>query len=470
MNEILPALCAAGGLLLGAVFVFLLLKAKLAETQSALERKLTEAETSLSHLREQLDQKENHLQEREDKLAAGSDALAQTEQNLALSQAENQNLESKLKEQEKALEENERRLRESFQNLANEILEAKTKKFTETNKENLKGVLQPFGKDLKEFRHKVESYNENNVKARAALRERLDLMQEAQASLSEDAQNLTDALKGQNKKQGDWGEVILERTLEVAGLEEGQQYSLQETFGHQRPDAVIQLPADRQIIVDAKVSLTAYERYCSTEDETESAQALKEHANSLKTHVDGLSKKNYQEIEGITSLDFVLLFVPIEPAFGAALRQEPDLYDYAFRKRIIIVTSTTLLATLRTVENVWRIEKQNLNAEEIARQAAALYDKFEGFLSNLETVGKSLDKASEAHRDAVKQLKTGRGSLVTRVENFKKLGVKPKKALPATFQEEAKEEKDDGKEALALKDLAPETSGTPSEAYEPDES
>lgn len=470
MDLILPILCAVGGLLLGAVFVFLLLKAKLAETKVDLERKLTETETSLTHVREQLAQQENLVRERDEKLDAGSDALAQAEQNLALAQAENENLRNQLKEQAENLEENERRLRESFQNLANDILDAKTKKFTETNKENLKGVLQPFDKDLKDFRQKVESYNENNVKARAALRERLDVMQEAQASLSSDAQNLTDALKGQSKRQGDWGEVILERTLEVAGLEEGQQYSLQETFDHQRPDAVIQLPGDRQIIVDAKVSLTAYERHCSAEDETESAQALKEHAASLKTHVDGLSKKNYQEIEGITSLDFVLLFVPIEPAFGAALRQAPDLYDYAFRKRVILVTSTTLLATLRTVENVWRMEKQNLNAEEIARQAASLYDKFAGFLSNLETVGKSLDKANEAHQNAVKQLKTGRGSLVTKVENFRKLGVKPKKEIPDLFQEEAEVETKHEDLFPASDDPTPETPETSSDANDSDES
>ena len=442
MQEYLPHLCAAGGLLLGFLPAFLFLKSKLAGKDSQLARAEADFENSQHNLAERDERIGKHQQE------AGKlrEELQETGSHLAQARTENKNLQEKLDQQAQAQKEQDKILRERFENLANDILDAKTKKFTDTNKENLKGILEPLDKDLKEFRKKVEDYHGKDNVARATLLERLKSMQADQARLSEDAQNLTDALKGNSKQQGDWGEIMLARTLEVAGLEEGRDFSLQETFDRQRPDAVIKLPDQRQIIVDAKVSLTAYERYCTLEEEQERSTALKDHVASLRHHVDQLAEKDYPAIEGLTTPDFVLLFVPVEPAFGAALRTDPGLYEYAFRKRVVLVTSTTLMATLRTVENVWRIEKQNLNAEEIAKKAGDLYDKFVGFIGNLESVGKALGKADEAYHDAVKKLHTGHGNLLNRTEALRKLGIKAKKELPASYQEKLENSAEDSSE------------------------
>ena len=445
MPEYLPYLCAVGGLLLGVLPSFFLLKTKLAAKDSIIVRADADLENSrknVSEREERLDKQEREIEELRTQLQTSSNQLTQA-------RTENKNLEDKIAEQSEAQQEQEKILRERFENLANDILDAKTKKFTDTNKENLKGILEPLDKDLKEFRKKVEDYHGKDNEARATLLERLKSMQTDQARLSEDAQNLTDALKGNSKQQGDWGEIMLARTLEVAGLEEGRDFSLQETFDRQRPDAIIKLPDNRQIIVDAKVSLTAYERYCAKEDDDERNSSLKEHVMSLRNHVDQLAEKDYPAIEGLNTPDFVLLFVPIEPAFGAALKADPGLYEYAFRRRIVLVTSTTLMATLRAVENVWRIEKQNLNAEQIAKKAGDLYDKFVGFINDLESVGKAIEKADNSYQKAVNKLHTGHGNLLNRTEALKKLGIKAKKELPLSYQEKIEESTDALEEIMA---------------------
>ena len=445
MPDYLPYLCAVGGLLLGALPSLFLLKTKLAAKDSIIVRADADLENSrknVSEREERLDKQEREIEELRTQLQTSSNQLIQA-------RTENKNLEDKIAEQSEAQQEQEKILRERFENLANDILDAKTKKFTDTNKENLKGILEPLDKDLKEFRKKVEDYHGKDNEARATLLERLKSMQTDQARLSEDAQNLTDALKGNSKQQGDWGEIMLARTLEVAGLEEGRDFSLQETFDRQRPDAIIKLPDNRQIIVDAKVSLTAYERYCAQEDDDERNSSLKEHVMSLRNHVDQLAEKDYPAIEGLNTPDFVLLFVPIEPAFGAALKADPGLYEYAFRRRIVLVTSTTLMATLRAVENVWRIEKQNLNAEQIAKKAGDLYDKFVGFINDLESVGKAIEKADNSYQKAVNKLHTGHGNLLNRTEALKKLGIKAKKELPLSYQEKIEESTDALEEIMA---------------------
>ena len=344
----------------------------------------------------------------------------------------NKKLESQIAEQEK----NAKQMQERFENLANKILDQKSAKFTESNKENIKSLLEPLDKDIRNFRKKVEDIHEKDLSQQASLKEFLGNLQEAQAQLSEDARNLTTALKGDSKKQGDWGEFILERTLEASGLIKGLEFSMQESFDRQRPDAIIRLPEDRAIVVDAKVSLTAYERSIGTDDEDLKKQALKEHLQSLKKHVDELSDKDYSAIEEINTPDFVLLFIPIEPAFGAALTLDPDLYQYAFDRKIVLVTSSTLMATIKTVANLWKLEKQNKHAHDIARRAGLLYDKFVGFLTSIEDVGKALGKASEAHDKAVSQLSTGPGNLVGQVEKLKAMGIRTKKELPGTFARE----------------------------------
>ena len=347
----------------------------------------------------------------------------------------NKKLESQVAEQEKLT----KQMHEKFENLANKILDQKSAKFTEANKENIKSLLEPLDKDIRNFRKKVEDIHEKDVSQHASLKEFLGNLQQAQAKLSEDARNLTTALKGDSKKQGDWGEFILERTLEASGLVKGLEFSMQESFDRQRPDAIIRLPEDRAIVVDSKVSLTAYERSIGTEDEDLKKQALKEHLQSLKKHVDELSEKDYSAIEQINAPDFVLLFIPIEPAFGAALTQDPDLYQYAFERKIVLVTSSTLMATIKTVANLWKLEKQNKHAHDIARRAGLLYDKFVGFLSSIDDIGKALGKATDAHEKAFSQLSSGSGNLVGQVEKLKAMGIRTKKELPTTFAKKLEE-------------------------------
>ena len=358
---------------------------------------------------------------------------------------QNDELNRRLEEQVKEQEVQQKQMQEKFENLANKILEQKSAKFTEANKENLKHVLEPLDKDIKEFRKKIEDMHEKDVSQHASMKEFLGNLQNAQTQLSEEARNLTTALKGDSKKQGDWGEFILERTLEASGLEKGREFSMQETFDRQRPDAIIRLPEERAIVVDAKVSLTAYERFISETDEEERKKALKEHLQSVKKHIDELSEKDYPAIEKINTPDFVLLFVPVEPAFGEALRADPNLYQYAFEKKIVLVTSTTLMATIKTVANLWKLEKQNKHARDVAKRAGLLYDKFVGFLESMDEIGKALGKASSAHQTAVERLSTGSGHLVGQVEKLRKMGIQTKKELPSSFSQitennESKEE------------------------------
>ena len=348
---------------------------------------------------------------------------------MTLNQELNKKLELQIQEQENLA----KQMQDRFENLANKILEQKSSKFTQANKENLKNVLEPLDKDIRAFRRKVEEMHEKDLSQHASLKEFLGSLLQAQSQLSEEARNLTTALKGDSKKQGDWGEFILERTLEASGLVKGQEFLMQETFDRQRPDAIIRLPEGRAIVVDSKVSLTAYERSVSLQEEAPRKEAIKEHLLSVKKHVDELSNKDYSAIERIKAPDFVLLFIPVEPAFGAALNADPNLYQYAFDRKIVIVTSTTLMATIKTVANLWKLEKQNKHSNEIARQAGNLYDKFIGLLENLEDIGKALQKAADIHEKAIGQLSTGTGNLIGRVEKLRSLGIRAKKELPASF-------------------------------------
>ena len=312
---------------------------------------------------------------------------------------------------------------ESFENIANKILDKKSSKFTQKNKENLELLLEPLDKDIRNFRKKIEEMHEKDISQHASLKEFLKNLQVTQNKLSQEAQNLTTALKGDTKKQGDWGEFILERTLEASGLVKGVEFSMQQSFDHKRPDAIIYLPENKSIIVDSKVSLTAYERYISSENDEHQRQSIKEHLISVKKHVDELSKKDYSSIEQINSPDFVLLFIPIEPAFGLAIREDKELYQYAFDRKIVLVTSTTLMATIKTVANLWKLEKQNKNANDIANRAGLLYDKFVGFIKNLDEIGDSLQKANlHMKRQSVNSRWTG--NLLGQVSKLQKLGVR----------------------------------------------
>ena len=328
-----------------------------------------------------------------------------------------------------------KQMNKEFKALANEVFESRQQAYKEESKEQLSGLLGPLSERIKDFEKRVEDTYSQESRERFSLIREVKNLQELNTKISTDAVNLTNALKGENKTQGTWGEVILERVLEKSGLEKGREYesqvSLRDEDGRRRqPDVIVHLPEGKDVVIDAKVSLTAYERYTSAEDETARSVALKEHIQSLRRHLKLLGEKDYQQLDGIYTLDFVLLFVPIEAAFGLAVQQDGELFSDGFEKNIVIVSPSTLLATLRTIQNIWRYEHQNRNAQEIASRAGALYDKFVNFVGDLETIGNRISSVQTAYNDAHKKLVSGRGSLITRAEGMRELGAKVSKSLP----------------------------------------
>ena len=357
------------------------------------------------------------------------------------------NLLERNKEQKQEVNELQEKFTKEFENLANKILEEKTQKFTEQNKENLKNILSPLQDKIQHFEKKVEDTHKESIDYHAALRQQIVSLSEMNAQMSKETINLTKALKGDSKMQGNWGELVLERVLEKSGLEKGREYEVQQAFTSEEgsrilPDVIINLPDGKKMVVDSKVSLTAYERYVNEEDDVQQNIYLKEHVNSVKRHVEQLSDKRYQDIYQMESPDFVLLFIPIEPAFALALQEDLNLYNKAFEKNIVIVTPSTLLATLRTIDSMWTNQKQQENAIEIARQAGALYDKFEGFVSDLIKIGKKMDEAKVEYSSAMNKLTEGKGNLVTSAEKLKKMGAKAKKALPEAILKRAENDDD----------------------------
>lgn len=356
-----------------------------------------------------------------------------------------ENLLLKNQEQKGEVEKLQEKFTKEFENLANKILDEKSNKFTEQNKENIKNILNPLQEKINTFEKKVEQTHKESIDYHAALRQQILGLKDLNEQMSKEATNLTKALKGDSKMQGNWGELVLERVLEKSGLEKDREYFVQQSFTTaegQRvlPDVVIHLPDNKKMIIDSKVTLTAYERYVNEDDETLKNTYLKEHINSLKRHIDQLAEKNYQDLYDIESPDFVLLFVPIEPAFAIAINEDNKLYNQAFEKNIVIVTPSTLLATLRTIDTMWNNEKQQRNAIEIARQAGALYDKFEGLMKDLTGVGKKIDDAKKDYASAMNKLVEGRGNLITSVEKLKKMGAKAKKSLPEAIIKRASED------------------------------
>ncbi len=352
------------------------------------------------------------------------------------------NLLDRTKEQKEEINQLQEKFSKEFENLANKILEEKTQKFTEQNKENLKNILSPLQDKILHFEKKVEDTHKESIDYHAALRQQILGLREMNAQMSKETINLTKALKGDSKMQGNWGELVLERVLEKSGLEKGREYEVQQSFTSEEgtrilPDVIINLPDGKKMVVDSKVSLTAYEKYVNEEDDVQQNIYLKEHVNSVKRHVEQLSDKRYQDIYQMESPDFVLLFIPIEPAFALALQEDLNLYNKAFEKNIVIVTPSTLLATLRTIDSMWTNQKQQENAIEIARQAGALYDKFEGFVSDLIKIGKKMDEAKVEYSSAMNKLTEGKGNLVTSAEKLKKMGAKAKKALPEAILKRA---------------------------------
>ncbi len=361
--------------------------------------------------------------------------------------SEFENLQLKNQEQKNEVEKLQEKFSKEFENLANKILDEKSNKFTEQNKENIKNILTPLQEKINTFEKKVEQTHKESIDYHAALRQQILGLKDLNEQMSKEATNLTKALKGDSKMQGNWGELVLERVLEKSGLEKDREYFVQQSFTTEDgnrvlPDVVIYLPDHKKMVIDSKVTLTAYERFVNEDDNDLKANYLKEHIAALKRHVDQLSEKNYQDLYDIESPDFVLLFVPIEPAFAIAINEDNKLYNQAFEKNIVIVTPSTLLATLRTIDTMWNNEKQQRNAIEIARQAGALYDKFEGLVKDLTGVGKKIDDAKKDYSAAMNKLVDGRGNLITSVEKLKKMGAKAKKSLPEAIIKRASDEDD----------------------------
>ncbi|MDH1866026.1 DNA recombination protein RmuC [Pseudomonas chengduensis] len=332
-------------------------------------------------------------------------------------------------------------LRAQFAELATKIFDEREQRFAETSQQRLGQLLDPLKERIQAFEKRVDESYQQEARERFSLSKELERLQQLNQRLGDEATNLTRALKGQ-KTQGNWGELVLERVLEHAGLEKGREYQTQVSLkgaGGERfqPDVLICLPGDRQVIVDAKVSLSAYQQYVAAVDEPIRQQALKQHLISLRSHLKGLSGKDYQRLEGLHSLDFVLLFVPIEAAFAAALQAEPGLFQEAFEQQVVIVSPTTLLATLRVIDSLWRQERQGQNAREIAERAGQLYDKFVAFVADLDEMGNRLQQLDKAYASARNKLVDGRGNLVGRVENLKLLGARASKSLPGELLERA---------------------------------
>lgn len=432
------------GLIIGAVAAYIIAKYKYSSGVAItpvelddLKSQKTRAEEKVNLFQSEVDELKTSLEAQRSKyLELNSDYHKITTQNI--------NLEEKLENQKKEIEKMQEKFSTEFKNIANEILEDKSRRFTEQNQQNLKNILDPLRENISEFRKRVDEIHASDTKSYTELTTHLKNLQELNQRMSDEAENLTKALKGDTKVMGSWGEYVLETILEKSGLVKDDHYSIQESFTDEngkrlRPDIVIKLPDQKCIIIDSKVSLVAYEKYSSAEDEVTRERSVKEHIISLRNHIKGLSAKEYQNIAGLNPPDFVLMFVPIEPAFSLAVQKDPTIFNDAFENNIVIVSPSTLLATLRTIENIWRRESQNKNALEIARRSGALYDKFVGFVEDLDKVGERISQADSAYRDAKNKLSDGRGNILRSIQSIKELGAKASKSLDNNLLESADE-------------------------------
>jgi DNA recombination protein RmuC len=426
------------GLLVGSFITYIFLKNQKAISLD--EAKKLQDEISYIKIENgKLSEKIKLLEEDKQSLQLEIKSLREKNENLysenSALKTDNTHFQQRLSEQKAEIEKLQEKFTKEFENLANRIFEEKSLRFTEQNKEKLNEILSPLRDRIYEFEKKVEESNKENIKGYSSLQQQLDLLRQMNQQITQEAKNLTEALKGQTKTQGNWGEFILESILEKSGLVKGREYVVQESFVDEsgrrlQPDVIVNLPEKKSIVIDSKVSLIAYEKYISSEDEAEKSKALQEHIISIRSHLKNLSSKNYQSIYKLNSLDFVLMFMPIEPAFGLAVQHDINLFNDAFEKNIVIVSPSTLLATLRTIASIWRQENQNRNALEIARQAGALYDKFVNFYNDLIDVGQKLDSAKKSYESAMKKIHNGRGNLISEVQKVKDLGARTTKSLP----------------------------------------
>ncbi|MEP3856358.1 MAG: DNA recombination protein RmuC [Porticoccus sp.] len=426
-------LLLTAGFVAGVLLTFLLTR-QLSEKQRAV------SDVTISRLSEELENQGNRLHQRETELGALNRDKASLEVRL-------EGERTRYEEQLQLLRQARESLVQEFENLANRIFDAKQQKFSEQSSRTLNSSIDPLRKEIHDFRKKVEdAYDKENAERNKLVGQIVELQKQAQ-KVGEDAILLANALKGESKFQGNWGEVILERILEQSGLTKGREYETQvalknEEGDRRNPDVIIHLPDQRDIVVDAKVSLTDYERYCRAELPDEKQRSLKQHILSIRAHINGLSRKAYEQLEGVNSLDFVLIFVPVEAAFMLALEHDHTLFRDAYDKGIILVSPSTLLATLRTIHNIWRYEDQNRNAQQIAAEAGKLYDQLVLVVESLDDLGRHIDRSQEAWQQTRKRLVDGRGNLIKKFEDIKKLGARTKRSLPDNLVEKATEQDD----------------------------
>jgi len=430
------------GLLVGALVVFLWSQLKSKSSSSKWLEQKGELEIKQAQLSERISLLGSENERLKTELSKTEEENDLQMQRLAGAEVEFANLREKLATQKQEMEELQKKFTTEFENIANKILEKNSEKFTAANQKNIGEVLNPLKEKIQLFEKKVEDTYQKGLKDQTDLKAELKKLYDLNNKISEEANNLTKALKGDVKKQGNWGEVVLDRILERSGLNEGEQgYQKQfsdiaEDGKRIQPDVVINLPDNKHIIVDSKVSLIAYDRAVNAENEEDRQRHLKEHLLSLRQHIKGLSEKHYQTAPKLNSPDFVLLFIPIEASFSVAIQEDQELFSYAWDQKVVMVSPSTLLATLRTISSIWQQENQTRNALEIAKQGGALYDKFVGFISDMENIGKNLDTTRKTYDAALNKLHTGAGNLVRRAENIKKLGAKATKELPRNLLDE----------------------------------
>jgi DNA recombination protein RmuC len=437
MEIIIPVIAVLIGLAIGFFIGKNSSKLSAQAKEKQLEEQNTQLQNQIGYFEKQItDLKTDHDKEVESLKSEREQIRREKDESatqLTRIQSESNYLREKLDTQKTEIENLQEKFTKEFENLANKILDQKSQKFTTSNKENIEQILNPLKEKIKTFEEKVQKNQDNFNEKHTRLDEIIKQLNDENRKMSEEADKLTKALKGESKTQGNWGELILERVLEKSGLTKGREYDVQQSFTDDEgsrfmPDVVINLPNDKQMIIDSKVSLTAYERYVNAEEETEKALHLKAHIKSLKNHIKQLSDKNYQDLGYKKSPDFVLMFIPIEPALYLAQNEDQNFYYSAFKDNILLVSPTTLLSTLRTVDMIWSNEKQQQNANEIANHASNLYDKFSNLIDELETLGNRIKSTDKAYTSAMKKL-TGQQNLVKDIEKLQTLGVKTTKQI-----------------------------------------
>lgn len=422
------------GLLIGGLAAWLIVSQQKQPLQSQLARR----ESDLAARQQTIDEQARQLQSYRLQQIEHQEQVLDLTRDLSRMQESYAQLNRQMDQRAADLEQLQSRFRHEFEHLAGKILSDSAQRLSADQQSRLSTLLQPLQDRLQAFEQRVENSYGQEARERFSLQREIEKLATLNQQMSQDAQNLTHALRGDSKAQGNWGELVLTRVLESSGLREGEEFAVQskqldlrDPEGRRlQPDVIIKLPEGKHLIIDAKVSLTAYERYMSAPKDEARQAALRQHLTSVRTHVRQLSEKHYSNLEGVHSPDFVLMFMPVEPAFSVAIEAEGDLFSYAWERRIVLVSPTTLLATLKTVASLWRLEQQNRNAEEIARQGGALFDKFVGFVEEMQKIGSSLDRAQRQYTDAMNKLHSGHGSLSARADKLRKLGINHSKHLP----------------------------------------